>query len=87
MVRPPAFGRKYALVAALGPVLTPWFMLRFVRGPAGVAPKDDESGALGVLSASTYDCLARLIVWGLLVCTGWAVMGGITRAALALRFD
>ena len=87
MARPAAFGTKYALVAALGPILTPWFMLRFAGGPGGTAAKDDESGALGVLSASTYDCLARLIVWGLLICAGWAVMGGITRAALALRFD
>jgi hypothetical protein len=80
-------GRKHALIAALGPVLTPWFMLRFAGRPDDTMAKDDEGGALGVLSASTYDCLARLIVWGLLVCGGWAVMGAITRAALALRFD
>ncbi len=87
MPRPAAFRRNYALVAALGPVLTPWFMLRFAGKPDDAAAKDDEGGALGVLSASTYDCLARLIVWGLLVCGGWAVMGAITQAALALRFD
>jgi len=87
MARPAAFGTKYALVAALGPILTPWFMLRFTGGPSGTVAKDDESSALGVLSATTYDCLARLIVWALLICAGWAVMGGITRAALALRFD
>jgi hypothetical protein len=62
MARPAEFGMKCALVAALGPFLTPWFMLRFAGGPADTAAKDDESGALGVLSASTYDCLARLIV-------------------------
>ena len=80
-------GRKYALIAALGPVLTPWFMLRFIGSSDDASVKDDEGGAMGVLSASTYDCLARLIVWGLLVCGGWAVIGAITRAALALRFD
>ena len=85
--RPAGFGTKYALAAGLGPILTPWFMLRFAGRPDDSAVKDDESGALGVLSASTYDCLARLIVWALLVCAGWAIMGAITRAALVLRFD
>ena len=87
MARPEAFRKEYALVAALGPILTPWFMLRFAGRPDDTAAKEDESGALGVLSASAYGCLARLIVWGMLVCASWAVMGGITRAALALRFD
>jgi hypothetical protein len=86
LARPAAFGAKYALVAALGPILTPWFMLRFAGRPDEAAI-DDESEALGVLPASVYGCLARLIVWGLLICAGWAVMGGITAAALALRFD
>jgi hypothetical protein len=86
LARPAAFGAKYARVAALGPILTPWFMLRFAGVPDEAAI-DDESEALGVLSASAYGCLARLIVWGLLICAGWAVMGGITAAALALRFD
>jgi hypothetical protein len=87
MARPAEFETEVALVAALGPILTPWFMLRFAGRPGDTAAKDDENGALGVLSASTYDCLARLIVWGLLICAGWAVMGALTRAALALRFD
>jgi len=84
---PPKIGRKYLLVAVLGPLLTPWFMLRYVARAAAVTAKTDEGGALGVLSPAAYECLSRLIVWGLLICLNWAALGCLSRAALALRFN
>jgi len=84
---PPAtLSRKFGLVAVLGPVLTPWFMLRYVGPSDETGGRSDEGGALGVLSFRTYECLARLVVWGLLICVNWAVIVSVSKLGLWLRF-
>ena len=78
--------RSYALIVALGPLLTPWFMLRYLA-PGGKLPEDpDTSGALGVLPMRTYECLVRLLLWALIVCVNWALIGGLADLAYCLRF-
>jgi len=85
--RPEALLRRTALIAALGPVLTPWFMLRFFRPPGALPSDGDETGALGVLSMEKYECLVRLVLWALLVCVNWAVIRWVAQLALWLRFE
>jgi len=79
--------RKMAILAGLFPILTPWIALRFLA-PAGDLPHDgDESGALGVLPMRYYDCVARLVLWGALICANWAILESVLRLALHLRFE
>lgn len=82
--QPESLLRRAALIAALGPVLTPWFMLKYVS-PAG-PPDGDDSGALGSLSMPTYECVARLVLWALLICGNWAVIVSLGGIACRLRF-
>ena len=85
--KPEGMLRRMALLAGLGPVLTPWLMLRYLA-PAGERPSEgDGTGALGVLSPRDYECVVRLVLWALLVCVNWAIVESLVRLALWLRFE
>lgn len=83
---PPGWRRVYAFLLVLSPLLTPWFLLRYVRRPWPPNDDGDRSGALGALSTGTYDCIARLVVWALVVCSTWAVVQTLAELAARLRF-
>jgi len=83
---PPRWWRMYALLVAFGPLLTPWFLLRYVRRAQPPGDDGDRSGALGVLSMATYDCVARLVVWALVVCSLWVFVQTLAGLAARLRF-
>jgi len=83
---PPEWRRAYVLSVALSPLLTLWFLLRYVRRPWPPSDDGNRSGALGVLSMATYDCVARLVVWALVVCSTWVVVRTLAGVAARLRF-
>lgn len=83
----PALDRKrFILLAALGPLATPWVMLR------ALAPKElpeagsGDDGALSVMKPRDYDAVARVVVWGVIVCVNWLIVLTIVRVGLALRY-
>ena len=84
--RPPDLLRRYLLLVVLSPLLTPWFVLKWTCAPPRLPDDGDRSGALGALDVSTFECVARLVVWALLVCVNWVVLSLITGLASRVRF-
>jgi hypothetical protein len=82
-----AFNRKrFLLLAFLGPLATPWALLKLLAPKELPAPAREEEGALSVLAPRDYDAVARLILWAALVCVNWFVILSIVRTGLALRY-
>ena len=78
--------KRFVLLALLGPLATPWVMLRPLAPKELPAPSRDEEGALSVMSPREYDAVARLVVWAVFLFVNWFVILSVVRIGLALRY-
>lgn len=86
-LRPTPNGRRrMALLIFLSPLLTPWFVMRYNSHADGSIPEVEEDGALGTLSLQAYECLARVVIWAILICVSWVLVGLTAMLGLWLRF-